>query len=416
MKILFLTIARIQNISERGIYTDLIRKFRDEGHKVYIACPAERRYQEKTSLKVLDGVTVLSIYTLNAQKTSLIEKGICTMLIDGQFKRAIKNHFNAVPFDLVLYSTPPITFTNTIKYVKQKNKAITYLLLKDIFPQNAVDLGMISKWGLIHSYFRKKEKILYSISDFIGCLSPENVTYLLKHNPEIDLKKVEVNPNTIYPLQLYSSIKTNKKQIIHNKYKIPENAVVFIYGGNLGKPQGIDFVIKVLSSNINNYEVFFLIIGSGTEYKRLLNWYNKFLPQNTKIISALPKDEYDELLLVCDVGLVFLDDRFTIPNFPSRLLSYLENKLPILAATDINTDFGRIIVDAECGFWVKSGDILEYNNKIHYFINNPSSIKKMGNRGFDFLNNNYTVDISYKKIIEKVFLVNKFHKLKISIK
>ena len=101
MKILFLTIARIQNISERGIYTDLIRKFRDEGHKVYIACPAERRYQEKTSLKVLDGVTVLSIYTLNAQKTSLIEKGICTMLIDGQFKRAIKNHFNAVPFDLV---------------------------------------------------------------------------------------------------------------------------------------------------------------------------------------------------------------------------------------------------------------------------------------------------------------------------
>ena len=401
MKILFLTIARIQSISERGIYTDLIRKFRDEGHKVYIACPAERRYQEKTSLKVLDSVTVLSIYTLNAQKTSLIEKGICTMLIDGQFKRAIKNHFDAVPFDLVLYSTPPITFTNTIKYVKQKNKAITYLLLKDIFPQNAVDLGMISKWGLIHLYFRKKEKKLYSISDFIGCLSPANMTYLLKHNPEIDLKKVEVNPNTIYPLQLYSSIKTNKKQIIHNKYKIPENAVVFIYGGNLGKPQGIDFVIKVLSSNMNNYEVFFLIIGSGTEYKRLLNWYNKFLPQNTKIISALPKDEYDELLLVCDVGLVFLDDRFTIPNFPSRLLSYLENKMPILAATDINTDFGKIIVDADCGFWVKSGDLIEYNKKLQYFVNKPLIINKMGEMGYKLLVNNYTVDITYNKIIHK---------------
>ncbi len=400
MNILFLTIARIQDIYERGIYTDLIRKFRNEGHKIYIACPTERRYREKTTLKIIDGVTILSIQTLNAQKTSLFEKGICTLLIDRQFKRAIKKNYEAVPFDLVLYSTPPITFTNTITYVKHKNKAITYLLLKDIFPQNAVDLDMISKRGLIYSYFRKKEKKLYSISDFIGCLSPENVNYLLKHNPEINSKIVEVNPNTIYPLQINSSI--INKDLVYKKYNIPVTSIVFIYGGNLGKPQGIDFVIKVLSSNINKKDIFFIIIGSGTEYHRLLKWYNNSLPNNIVVIPSLPKNEYDELLLACDVGLVFLDERFTIPNFPSRLLSYLENKLPILAATDINTDFGKIIIDAGCGFWVKTGDLSEYNKKIQLFINDPKIIQKMGNNGLELLNNNYTIDITYKKIMGRI--------------
>ena len=104
MKILFLTVSRITNISTRGIYVDLLRKFRDEGHDIYVATPSERRYHENTSLIRNDNVTILRIKTLNLQKTNSIEKGLSTLLIEYQFLRAIKKHFSGV--SLTWFITP----------------------------------------------------------------------------------------------------------------------------------------------------------------------------------------------------------------------------------------------------------------------------------------------------------------------
>ena len=98
---------------------------------------------------------------------------------------------------MILYSTPPITLTNLIKRLKKVSNAKTYLLLKDIFPQNAVDLNLLKHGGILYNYFRKQEKVLYKISDFIGCMSPANLKYVLDNNPQIEKKKLEVNPNSI---------------------------------------------------------------------------------------------------------------------------------------------------------------------------------------------------------------------------
>ena len=149
MNIIFLTLARISDIKERGIYHDLMRKFRDEGHQVYIVTPCERRLNLKTSLVKDNGVHILNVKTLNIQKTNVVEKGIGTLLVENQYKAAIKKYLSGVSFDLITYSTPPITFTKVIKYLKKENpNAISYLQLKDIFPQNAVDIGMMSKTGV----------------------------------------------------------------------------------------------------------------------------------------------------------------------------------------------------------------------------------------------------------------------------
>ena len=400
MKLLFLTIVRIKEISERGIYTDLIRKFRDEGHEICVACPSERRHNQQTSCSNNEGVKVLNIWTLNVQKTTLIEKGVCTLVLDLQFQSGVKKYFHDIKFDLVLYSTPPVTFSQTIEFIKNRDGALSYLLLKDIFPQNAVDMGMISKINPIYQYFRNKEKKLYATSDFIGCLSPANVDYLLKHNPEINPAIVEVNPNTIHPVA--SGLSSEAKVEVRNKYNIPSDSIVFMYGGNIGKPQGIDFIMQVLSANIGIEKVFIIVVGSGTEIVRLCNWHKKMMPKNILVMEALPKDEYDELAMACDIGLIFLDRRFTIPNFPSRLLSYLENKMPVLAATDVNTDIGKIISDVGCGFWIESGDLDGFNRELQRYINHPNIITRMGEKGYNFLKENYTTDISYERIVSKI--------------
>jgi len=396
MNLIFLTLVRITSVEDRGLYQDLMRKFRDEGHQVYIVTPCERRLGLETSLTERDGVHILNVKTLNVQKTNLIEKGIGTLLMESQYKAAIRRYLGGIRFDLITYSTPPITFTNVVKYLKRKNPgAVTYLQLKDIFPQNAVDIGMFSQRSLFYSYFRGKEKELYRVSDFIGCMSPANVRFLLQHNPEIVPSRVEVAPNSI-ALEEKDTDPVDRNEI-RNRYGLPLDRPVFVYGGNLGKPQGIPFLIECLNANASRQDCFFVIVGSGTEYPRLKAWYESTHPASVKVLNGLPKPEYEGLARTCDVGLVFLDHRFTIPNYPSRLLSYLENKKPVLCVTDPNTDIGRIAEENGYGYWCESDSVDAFTATLEKMM--ASDLEAMGENGYQYLKKNYLVEHTYETII-----------------
>jgi hypothetical protein len=349
-------------------------------------------------MMAVDGIHILGVRTLNLQKTNVIEKGLGQLLVEYQYRNAIRRYLKDIHFDLILYSTPPITFSAAIQYAQRRNpNAKTYLLLKDIFPQNAVDIGMMSKTGIkgiLYRYFRKKEKYLYSISDNIGCMSPANVEYLLSHNPEIQRDKVEVAPNSI---QLVEAPKVNKVEI-RNKYGLPVDRPLFIYGGNLGKPQGIPFLIDCLDSNANRTDCHFVVIGNGTEFSKFQKWYLETKPASVTLMNRLPKDEYDRLVASCDVGMIFLDHRFTIPNFPSRLLPYLENRMPIIAATDPNSDTGKIAEKNGYGYWCESDSVEAFTSILNKMI--TSNIHEMGEVGYRFLCENYLVQNTYNAIIK----------------
>lgn len=400
MKVLFLTLVKIKTLDERGIYTDLLRKFRAEGHSVFIVSPTERRDKKKTHLITESGATILNVRTFNLQKTNLIEKGVGTLAIEYQYLNAIKKYFANEKFDLVLYSTPPITFSKVIHFVKKRDNAYSYLLLKDIFPQNAVDMKMLKEDGLLHRFFLKKEAKLYQLSDAIGCMSEANKKYVIKHNPKIAVSKVEVNPNSIEPLEV--TITVQEKETIRAKYGLPSDKKLFVYGGNLGIPQGVDFLLETIEA-VQTEGVYFLIVGSGTEYERIAQWFAEKQPKNAKLLNGLPKNDYDVLLRACDIGLIFLHKDFTIPNFPSRLLSYLEMKMPIIAATDPNTDIGEVIENAGCGYWVQSGDIGGMKEAVEKLYSSmPDTYKKMCDNGWDLLQNEYQVTHSYQLINDKV--------------
>ena len=397
MNILFLTLLDIKSIYDRNIYTDLLREFKKRGEDIYVVSPYERRLNKSTELINNDNINLLKVKIGNIQKTNTIEKTISTLLIEYQYLYAIKRYFKNVKFDLIIYSTPPITFYNTIRYIKKRDKSKTYLLLKDIFPQNAVDLGMFSNNGLVYKFFRNKEVKLYKISDYIGCMSQANVNYLIKHNEYLCKEKIEICPNSIEPSNIYKN--ENLLTSIREKYNIPLDKTVFIYGGNLGKPQGINFVIECLKANVHNKNVYFIIVGSGTEDYKLYDFIESYKPDNIKVLSQLPKKDYDMLVSACDIGLIFLDNRFTIPNFPSRLLSYMEASMPVLAATDINSDIGQVIEDGKFGLWCESGNVNDFNDKLNSLCD-KNLIIKMGSNSRKFLEDNYTSEHSYKIIMK----------------
>jgi len=381
----------------------LLRKFQNEGWNIYVVTPHERSLGLPTELKEDGGVHFLGVKTLNLQKTNAIEKGVGQVLVESQYKAAIKKYFSDVKFDLILYSTPPITFPKVIAYLKRQNpQAMTYLLLKDIFPQNAVDLGMMSTSGvkgLLYKFFRNKEKKLYALSDYIGCMSPANVEYVLRHNPEVVAERVEVAPNSI-ELSDAEGVGNADRNSVRERFGLPLDRPVFIYGGNLGKPQGIPFLIECLEANTRRTDCHFVVIGTGTELSRLKDWYaglrNSDVTHNVTVMEGLPKAEYDELVQACDVGLIFLDHRFTIPNFPSRLLSYLENRMPVLCATDPNTDMGRIAEKNGFGYWCESNSVEAFTDILNRMID--ADRPAMGRKGYEFLEKNYLVENTYQAI------------------
>ena len=411
MNILFLTMSSgIEKFQSKGIYTDLMRKFKDEGHEVYIVFPRERKHGLPTQVRVQDGVQLLGVKTLNVTKTNVIEKGIGQVSIEFLYKRAIKKFFAGVTFDMILYSTPPITFPKVIEYAKKANpSAKTYLLLKDIFPQNAVDMGMLSKTGvkgILYKFFRAKEKKLYALSDYIGCMSPANVEYVLKHNPEISVDRLEVAPNSLELVERPSKSPLKGDFLEDGIMNLPGALVdsfkagkpVFIYGGNLGVPQGIPFLIECLEANADREDCHFVVVGSGTYYQRLADWYETRKPKAVTVMKGLPKEDYDRLVQACQVGLIFLDYRFTIPNFPSRFLSYLEYKMPVIACTDPNCDTGPIAQENGFGFYAPSNDVTAFSMAVDKML--ASDMTAMGEKGYQFLKENYLIKHTYNQIMK----------------
>ena len=131
-----------------------------------------------------------------------------------------------------------------------------------------------------------RKKNFNELSDFIGCMSPANCEYVLKHNPAIDTAKVEICPNSV---EFRERLKGDRKESeLLKELNIPASKRIFIYGGNLGKPQGIDFLLKVIKENDKRDDSYFVIVGSGTEYMRVNHGLIR-TSQNACLLAALPK-------------------------------------------------------------------------------------------------------------------------------
>ena len=388
-RILFLSFCRYDTLNIQDFYADILRQFTGNGDYVCVVSLEEKKRNIPTHIKHEDNCSILHVKIGNYFNVNAMNKGLTLIQLEHKVLMAIKRYFKEVKFDLVLYATPPISFARVIRYIKNRDNAESYLMLKDIFPQNAIDLGMMSKTGLssfIYKYFRYKEKELYNTSDRIGCMSQANCDYLLRHNNYINSNKVEICPNCIEPQDI---ICDNKQKItIRKKYDIPVDKKVFIYGGNLGKPQDIPFIIECIKKLRQQSEAFFLIVGDGTEYNKLKVFFDNEKPLNAKLLKKLPKTDYNLLVAACDIGMIFLDHRFTIPNFPSRLLSYMQAELPVLACTDSNSDIGKIIVDGRFGWWCESSDTDTFLATVNIAVND--NLTSMGENAKHFLIENYT--------------------------
>ena len=399
MNILFLSLLNLGDYSNQNIYGDLLKTFRSHGHAVYAVSPCEPGATIGPGLREFYGIQDLKVATGKLTKCGMIEKGLSLLRLPRQMLAGVQKSFQDIRFDLVLYATPPVSLAGIVASMKKESGASTYLMLKDIFPQNAVDIGILSKTGikgLIYRYYKHQETMLYRASDYIGCMSQANVDYVLSNYPEVDQTKVEICANSLIPVEMTKPCYEDRSAIL-NSYEIPSEELVFVYGGNLGRPQGIPFILDCITANERAPKGHILIVGSGTELPAVSDYFSRVRPRHAALIPGLPRDEYEQLVRACDAGLIFLDSRFTIPNFPSRLLSYLQAGLPVICATDEACDMGRLAEEKGFGLRCSSKDVSAFLAAMEDMGHLDRAA--MGQRARSVLEEQFTAEKSYQAIV-----------------
>lgn len=397
-KVIFLALNYSNAETEPGMYPDLMIKFHNEGHEVLVVAPSIDD-KKQVSLNQEAGVKVLRVPTLKLFGGGLIEKGISNILLPYQFKRALKKSDIYLDFDLIIMPTPPITMISVAFWLKKRSKAKLYLILRDIFPQNGVDLGMMSKNGLPYRYFRSLEKKLYRQADSIGCMSPENVNYVKRHNTYVDTSKLHLLPNW-EPLKETTEVAEGEEEL-RERYGL-SNKFVALYGGNIGLPQALENIIDLAEVVQHQKDLVFLIIGWGTQKERIMGLAQSKKLENVIFMDSVNRNELAKILKISDLGLISLNRNFTIPNYPSKVNSYYRHKLPVLSALDSNTDFGVIQEKIGCGLWSIAGDTENLKKNLLTLYNDKELRKEMGIKGHDYMKNNLTPKHAYQTIMDQI--------------
>lgn len=394
MNILFLMLAFPDMTKSANMYTDLVEEFASQGHCVYPVAPVQGK--GKTAIQEEQGIHVLRVKTLPLFSDSIFVKGLANILLPYQYKTAIKRFWKNIRFDLIIMPTPPITLVSVVDYFKQRFGCKFYLILRDIFPQNAVDLGMMRKGALLYNYFRNQERKLYNIADAIGCMSQGNIDYVINHNPDVKREKLHILMN----FQKSNSIPSKDERIIA-KYGL-EGKFVVVFGGNMGIPQKMENVIALAKGCLIYKDVIFLLVGKGTHLTKIRELAQLEGVTNIHFIDFVPREDYLKLVSLCNVGLISLNEKFTIPNIPSKTLAYYDVRIPILASIDVNTDYGKMLVESQTGLYSVAGDVKSLLENFLILYQDSNLRKHMGENGKRYLEKYMSPNAAYKVIISHV--------------
>lgn len=363
MNILFLFIQYPENPNSTNLTKDLSDEFARKGQNVFVATIREKKLGLETQVSVENGVNVLRIKNGNMfNNVSKFEKLFTMMTMNKNILNQIKYYWGDEKFDLVIGTTPYMANAKLVNGLKNYYNCSSYLILWDLFPQNAKDLELI-KNRLLFRFFKKQENKNLKSFDYIGCMSKGNIDYL--ENNYNFIKKEQLS---LFPLwsKVNDKFETNKNEI-RKKYSFNNDDFILVFGGNMGKPQSLLNVINLASEVKKDKKIKFLFVGQGTETKMLKNKVVDLNLVNVIFKDFIPREDYEKLISSCDVGIVSLDKRFTIPNFPSKTVDYLKLGLPILASLDkcALSDYGRLLeTDMRAGLASESTDKIKYKENL----------------------------------------------------
>ena len=349
MRILLLVVYYLPStMSSAKLIYDLAREFRDLGHEVLVAAP------DPTALSCCDvateaGIDVLRVKTGMIKSTSRWLRAWRELTLSRVMWRKGRKVFLRAPCDLIIYYSPTIFFGALVARLKNHYQCPSYLILRDIFPQWAVDAGILRRDSFVYRFFKRKEKQNYGAATVIGVQSPANLHYFSEQG--LDRKyRLEV---------LYNWAAASGKEAGGSSYRERMgllDKVVFFYGGNIGVAQDMDNILRLAENMRQETTAHFLLVGEGSEVPRLKTAIMERGLKNVTIHPSVDQETYLSMLSEFDVGLISLDRGLKTQNFPGKMLSYMDKAKPILASINPGNDLKALMEEQQFGLVCMNGD------------------------------------------------------------
>ena len=399
MRVLIVVDVYPPEISSAGhLMKELAEGFKKRGHKVTVATSYPRHYLNREAqnkkLKTFSaekGVEVIRTKTLPLRKISFLIRGISQLLLPFLFFRKIKEYV-APPVDMAIIYSPPLPLGLIANKIKKRYGAKIILNVQDIFPQNAIDLGVLKNKFLI-KFFESIEKKAYKDADIITFNSEGGRRFLVEKKG-LPPEKVVTLYNWIDPAP-YQNL---TKDISFRKRYGLEGKFIFLFAGVMGPAQGLDFLVEVAKEVSDIDDIVFLLVGDGMEKEKIQKMVSAYSLTNVVIKPLVSKEEHPFLLRDADMGIVCLSNKNKTPFIPGKFLGYLAVGLPIVAFLNKESDGFSLIKRANCGYACLADDSKKAAAIIRKVYNDKEKLKEVGKNGKEYALNNLTVGACVAKL------------------
>lgn len=372
---------------------DLALEYSSQGHEVIVLTP-DSTIKQPLAVSVEDSITVLRVKSGKIKSISNLTRAMNERKLSSLLWRRTKNYLIAHPCDLIVFYSPSIFFGKLVMRLKRYWHVPAYLILRDIFPQWAVDAKMLNK-GLVYLYFRKKELQTYRAADVIGVQSPNNLTYF---QGQRWAKKLQLEV-------LYNWFDSKNLSVKETHYRDDLNLkqkTLFVYGGNMGVAQEMDNVLILAKSLHDDPRAYFLLVGDGSEVPRIKKLISEQSITNISVLPAVPSDEFYGILSESNVGLITLARNLTTQNIPGKLLAYLNAGLPILASVNPHNDLIELIQNNHAGFAVIAGDQCALLKCAQALLNNFEMCHNISRNAKELLFQRFSVQSGAEQILKAI--------------
>ena len=370
---------------------DLGVEFHREGHVVTVLTPTHEIVRS-LEVSVEDGLRVARVKTRQIKGASKPFRGLNEVCLSALVWRRAGRFLAENPADLIIFYSPTIFWGPLVRRLKALWHCPAYLILRDIFPEWAVNVRVLRR-GLIYRFFRKKEIEQYDTADVIAVQSRGDLNYFERnfaHRP--------------YRLKvLYNWATVQESSLPRTEYRRQlrlENKVVFFYGGNLGVAQDVDNIIRLASSLTEYPQIRFLLVGEGSEVGRLSKIVAKEHLDNIQMLPPVEQCRYISMVSEFDVGLISLDRRLTNHNIPGKVLGYLYWGLPVLASINPGNDLFNLLERSKAGFCFVNGENEKLCAAALQLAFDRQLRAQMGKNGPRLLETTFSVEAAARQILQ----------------
>ena len=369
---------------------ELALEFQKKGHDVTVLTP--NPFQKKPlEVQNLDGIKILFFKSGEIKNINKFKRAINETFLSRLAYKSCKEHLIENPCDGIIYFSPSIFFGPLVKKVKNLWNCKTYLILRDIFPQWAVDNDLLKYNSIIHNYFKFFEKLNYRVADTIGVMSGANLNFF--KSKKYNISKFEILYN-------WSEIKDSPKTGNYFREKLNlKGKIVFFYGGNIGHAQQMSNLIILAKRFKLNKSVHFVFVGKGDEVPLLLDEIKTNNLDNVTYLKAVDQSTYTKMLNEFDIGMFSLHSNHKTHNFPGKLLSYMAFEKPIIGCVNKGNDLADIVNSAKVGIIVNSLDKISLYNAAKKLIDSKVLRNKYGENGKKLLVDKFSVTNASSQIL-----------------